>query len=134
LFHLKIKLNYLFVLGLIKEKPSREMLLLCAAALANISWAEPRSVWPLVQFSSVGVLLTAVRRQGPKACVFLREQAATLLANMSAVAEVRQHITQHRAVPALLCFLQVSHSPLQSQAEVGAAYRVQHKSAIALSR
>ncbi|KAL1130171.1 hypothetical protein AAG570_013109 [Ranatra chinensis] len=119
---------------LIKRSASHETLLVCAAALANISWAEPRSVWLLVENSSAGALLVAVRSQGPKACVFLREQAATLLANMSAVSEIRSHLAQHRAVPALLCFLQVSHSPLHSPAEIGAAYRVQHKSAIALSR
>lgn len=84
--------------------------------------------------STAGTLLLAIRRQGPFSPVFLREQAAGLLANMAAVPEARAHLAEHRAVVALLCFLQVRHSPLQSSAEVAAAERLQHKSAIALSR
>lgn len=64
----------------------------------------------------------------------LQEQAAGLLANMAAVPEVRPHLAQHRAVIALVCFLQVRHSPVQSSAQIAAAERLQHKSAIALSR
>ncbi|CAH1393674.1 unnamed protein product [Nezara viridula] len=119
---------------LISQSQSSEMLLLCAAALANISCIEPKSIWPLVYCSSTGTLLKAVRILGPKASIFLKEQAVTLLANMSGVKEILPHLTQNRAVPALLCFLQVSLSPLQSSAEKDATFRVQHKAVIALSR
>ncbi|XP_039295367.1 uncharacterized protein LOC111052039 [Nilaparvata lugens] len=109
-------------------------LLLCAAALSHLTQLEPQSIWTMMANSTVGTLLLAIRRQGPYASVFLREQAAGLLANMAAVAEARTHLTEHRAVVALLCFLQVRHSPLQHAAEISAAERLQHKSAIALSR
>jgi len=66
--------------------------------------------------------------------VFIQEQAATVLANMAAIPEARGHLAQHRAVVALLCFLQIRHSPLQRAPEIAAAERVQQKTAIALSR
>lgn len=109
-------------------------LLLCAAALSHLTQLEPQSIWTMISNSTVGTLLLAIRRQGPYASVFLREQAAGLLANMAAVPEARTHLIEHRAVVALLCFLQVRHSPLQHVAEISAAERLQHKSAIALSR
>ncbi|XP_069679200.1 protein inscuteable homolog [Periplaneta americana] len=113
---------------------SCETLLLSAAALANLTFMEPRTVWPLLEQGSAGKLLQAVKRRGPKVSVFLQEQAATLLANMAAVPESRPHLAEQRAVVALLCFLQIRHSPLQRAPEIAAAERVQQKSAIALSR
>lgn len=47
-------------------------LLLCAAALSNISCMEPTSVWPLLQCRTVEKLLTAVQRRGPNISVFLK--------------------------------------------------------------
>ncbi|XP_067000307.2 protein inscuteable homolog [Anabrus simplex] len=113
---------------------SDETLLLAAAALANITFMEPRAVWPLLENGTAGILLQGVKRHGPTASVFLQEQAATLLANMSAVPESRRPLADQRAVVALLCFLQIRHSPLQRAPEIAAAERLQHKSAIALSR
>jgi len=95
---------------------------------------EPRTVWPLLEEGTAGKLLQAVKRRGPKVSVFLQEQAATVIANMAAVPESRPHLAEQRAVVALLCFLQVRHSPLQRAPEIAAAERVQQKSAIALSR
>lgn len=66
--------------------------------------------------------------------MFIQEQAATIIANMSSVPECRKHLAEQRAVVALLCFLEIHHSPLQSAPEVAAAERVLQKSAIALSR
>ena len=76
----------------------------------------------------------SVRSQGAKVSVFIQEQAATVIANMASIPECRKHLAEHRAVVALLCFLQIRHSPLQRAAEITAAERVQQKSAIALSR
>ena len=95
---------------------------------------EPRTVWPLLEHCTAGKLLQAVKKKGPKVSVFLQEQAATLIANMAAVPESRPHLADQRAVVALLCFLQIRHSPLQRAPEIAAAERVQQKSAIALSR
>lgn len=120
--------------GLASTTASCETLLLSAAALANLTFMEPRTVWPLLEQGTAGKLLQAVKRQGPKVSVFLQEQAATLIANMAAVPESRPHLAEQRAVVALLCFLQIRHSPLQRAPEIAAAERVQQKSAIALSR
>ncbi|KAG8261869.1 protein inscuteable homolog isoform X2 [Homalodisca vitripennis] len=119
---------------LVNNTTSSPTLLLTAAALCHLSLLEPQCVWKLLECTTAGTLLLAVRRQGPQASVFLMEQAAGLIANMAAVPEARPHLAEHRAMVALLCFLQVRHSPLQRAAEITAAERLQHKSAIALSR
>nr|XP_018900501.1 PREDICTED: uncharacterized protein LOC109032696 [Bemisia tabaci] len=119
---------------LVQKTKSSETLLLASAALANLSFMEPKAVYALLEMGSAGYLLAAVRKLGARASVFLQEQAATMIANMAAVAETREHLAKHRAVVALLCFLQVRHSPLQRSSEIAAAERLQHKSAIALSR
>ncbi|XP_065207501.1 protein inscuteable homolog isoform X2 [Planococcus citri] len=119
---------------LIERCESCETLLLSSAALANITFIEPQAVFVLLQLDTARCLLTSVRNLGVRASVFLQEQVATLIANMAAVPETRPHLAQHRAVGALLCFLQVKHSPIQTAAEISAAERLQHKSAIALSR
>ncbi|XP_049766335.1 protein inscuteable homolog [Schistocerca cancellata] len=115
-------------------KADEQTLLLVAAALANMSHLEPRCVWPLLEYSTIGHLLAAVRSQGPNAPVFLREQTATLLANVAAVPETRHSLASQGATLALVCFLQVRSCPLQTGAEITAAERLQQKSAIALSR
>lgn len=145
--------------GIVKDCKSSETLLLTAAALANLTFMEPRTVWPLVEYQTAKILLSvracvisdqsgysessllilhiyfqAVRRQGPKVSVFIQEQAATVIANMASVPECRKHLAENRAVVALLCFLQIRHSPFQRVPEIAAAERVQQKSAIALSR
>ncbi|XP_046394800.1 protein inscuteable homolog [Ischnura elegans] len=127
---------------LVEETRSTETLLLAAAALANLTFMEPRAVWPLVECSGASKLLAAVRGIGPRvpASVFLREQAATLIANMAAVPETRTHLggsgegDEGNTVAALLSFLQVRLSPLQRVNETAAAERLQQKAAIALSR
>lgn len=53
---------------------------------------------------------------------------------MAAIPEARGHLAQQRAVAALLCFLQIRHSPLQKRPEIAAAERLQQRTAIALSR
>lgn len=114
---------------------SAETLLLSAAALANMTFMEPNNaVWAILKKGTAGSLIEAVRKTGTGASVFLQEQTATLLANMAVVPETRPHMAANHAVVALLCFLQVRHSPLQRVPEMLAAERLQHKTAIALSR
>ncbi|KAI5732661.1 hypothetical protein M8J76_002893 [Diaphorina citri] len=119
---------------LMRKQLNSETLLLISAALANLSFMEPKAVWSMTQHNSIGILLTAVRKLATRASVFLQEQTATLIANMAAVPEARPSLAQARAVVALLCFLQTRASPLQRAPEIMAAERLQHKSAIALSR
>ncbi|XP_050431428.1 protein inscuteable homolog [Adelges cooleyi] len=119
---------------LIETTKSMETLLLSAAALANITIMETSAVWTILNMGTAGSLIEAVRKCGTRASVFLQEQTATLLANMAAVPETWPHMAENHAVVALLCFLQVRHSPLQRVPEILAAERLQHKTAIALSR
>ncbi|XP_025411976.1 protein inscuteable homolog isoform X2 [Sipha flava] len=119
---------------LVETTHSSETLLLSAAALANITFMEPNAIWTILNMGTAGSLIEAVRKNGTKSSVFLQEQTATLLANMAAVPETRPHMAANHAVIALLCFLQVRHSPLQRIPEILAAERLQHKTAIALSR
>lgn len=119
---------------LVRGASGAEVLLLSAAALSHLSYVEPSAVWPLLTAGAAGAVLQAVRAQGARCSVFLQEQAATLVANMSAVPEARAELAAERAVVALLCFLQLRPSPLQRAADIAAAERVQHKAAIALSR
>ncbi|PSN45369.1 hypothetical protein C0J52_07538 [Blattella germanica] len=86
----------------VSNTASSETLLLAAAALANLTFMEPRTVWPLLEYETAGKLLQAVKKRGPKVSVFLQEQAATLIANMAAVPESRPHLADQRAVVALL--------------------------------
>lgn len=102
--------------------------------MANISFIEPQAVFIVAKLGTLSCLLTAVRKLGVRASIFLQEQVATLIANMAAEPKTRPYLAQHRAIGALLCFLQVKHFPLQTEAEMAAAERLQHKSAVALSR
>lgn len=122
------------VADLVETTQSSETLLLSAAALANMTFMEPNAIWTILNMGTAGSLIEAVRKNGTRSSVFLQEQTATLLANMSVVPEARPHMAANHAVIALLCFLQVRHSPLQRVPEILAAERLQHKTAIALSR
>lgn len=119
---------------LVESTRSEETLLLSAAALANMTGLEPDATWAALNADTAGTLVEAVRRRGAGSSVFLREQTAAVLANMAIVPEARPRMAADHAVVALLCFLQVRHSPLQRVPEILAAERLQHKTAIALSR
>lgn len=97
---------------------------------------EPSTVWPLLQCHTAEKLLTTVQKRGPKISVFLKEQVATLLANMSAANESRLQLGEAKAVAALLCFLQIPPTVYDETraSEQAANLRLQQKSAIALSR
>ncbi|XP_030747717.1 protein inscuteable homolog isoform X2 [Sitophilus oryzae] len=105
-------------------------LLLCAAALANLSSMDAKCIKFLVQFRTAPVLLSAVKNRGPMVSVYLLEQVATLLANMAAVEDVRRQLIDADAVIALLHFLK---QPRINQNE-DVERRLQQKGVIALSR
>lgn len=103
-------------------------LLLCAAALANLTSMNTRCVKYVLLQNTVRALFEAVRRRGSNASVYLLEQVATLLANISASEEARRQLTKERAAAVLLCFLQYSGSGEDVEK------RLQQKAVIALSR
>lgn len=104
-------------------------LLLCAAALANLTTMDNNSVDYLLENNTVQILLEAVKRRGSRASVYLLEQVATVIANTSIEAKGRKLLTENNAPTALLCFLQ-SNSLMDSET----VKRLQQKAIIALSR
>ncbi|KAJ3664634.1 hypothetical protein Zmor_000187 [Zophobas morio] len=103
-------------------------LLLCAAALANLSTMDTKCVKYMLHLNTAEILLNSVNRRGPCASVYLLEQVATLVANMTSVEVARQHLTKLSTIPALLCFLKCGG--VGEEAEK----RLQQKAIIALSR
>lgn len=103
-------------------------LLLCAAALANLSSMDPTSIIYMVEAGTIDVFLMAVKVRGPGASLYLLEQVATLIANMSAVESARRHLSQLDTSAALLYCLQACRSGEDVER------RLQQKTMIALSR
>lgn len=104
-------------------------LLLSAAALANLSAMDTKAVKYILNASTSKVLLEAVELRGPMASIYLLEQVAALLANISTSASARKQLTKVRAPNALLEFLKKC-----SDAGEDVERRLQQKSIIALSR
>lgn len=52
-----VKSTHRMIIGIVKEYKSSETLLLSAAALANLTFMEPRTVWPLLENQTAGILL-----------------------------------------------------------------------------
>lgn len=103
-------------------------LLLCAAALANLTTMCPTSVRYVLKNNTTKNLLDAVKRRGPRTSVYLLEQIATLIANVSAIDDGKDELVNCEATTLLLCLLQTSYI------EEDVIKRLQQKSIIALSK
>ncbi|KAI4459900.1 inscuteable [Holotrichia oblita] len=103
-------------------------LLLCAAALANLTAMDSKSIKYILHQNTVKIALETTRRRGPLASIYLLEQVATLIANVSSMEFARKQLSEDEAPKALLCFLQTSSM------EEEVMKRLQQKSIIALSR
>ncbi|XP_023311619.1 protein inscuteable homolog [Anoplophora glabripennis] len=103
-------------------------LLLCAAALANLSTMDPKSIKHMIHAKTAKVMLEGVKIKGPRASIYLLEQVATLIANMSAIDLARKQLTNIKASGVLLCFLKTNFVGEDVER------RLQQKSIIALSR
>lgn len=103
-------------------------LLLCTAALANLTSMNTRCVRYVLQQNAIRIVFEAVKNRGVRASVYLLEQVATLLANISANEEARRQLTKERAAAILLCFLRGSEKGEDVEK------RLQQKAVIALSR
>lgn len=103
-------------------------LLLGTAAIANLSAMDTKCVKFMVQYSTVQIVMEAVAKRGPITSIYVYEQVATLLANLSAVEAARRQIIECKAVGALMKFLQMTHLVED------VAKRLQQKAIIALSR
>ncbi|XP_066142000.1 protein inscuteable homolog isoform X1 [Euwallacea fornicatus] len=105
-------------------------LLLCAAALANLSSLDNKCIKLLVESGSAPILLASIKSRGPFVSVYLLEQVATLMANMAVLDIARKQLILCEAPNALIHFLR---SPKRLQHE-DAERRLLQKSVIALSR
>lgn len=103
-------------------------LLLCTAALANLSTMDSKCIKYMLHLNTVELLLEAVNKRGPCASIYLLEQVATLLANMTSLEAAKQQLVKLQSIPVLLYFLKTG--------SVGedVEKRLQQKAIIALSR
>lgn len=119
---------------LAKTTNSDEVFLLASAALANITFLDSKACECLRQAGTTAVLIETCRDKSYTESVFIKDQVATVLANLVALSECRTSVLEAGGLVLLLCFLQVRPSLVMRDAEVAACERVQQKSAIALSR
>ncbi|CAH1223111.1 unnamed protein product [Diabrotica balteata] len=103
-------------------------LLLCAAALANLSTMDSKAIKYMIHNNTAKFLMENIQSRGPAASIYLLEQMATLLANLSASDIARKQLTEMKAPTALLCFLKMNLNGEDVEK------RLQQKSIIALSR
>lgn len=81
-----------------------------------------------MDYNTVQILLEAVKKRGSRASVYLLEQVATVVANVSMDQRGRKLLTKHETPIAMMCFLQSNNT----ESEI--VKRLQQKSIIALSR
>ncbi|XP_031358874.1 protein inscuteable homolog isoform X1 [Photinus pyralis] len=103
-------------------------LLLCIAALSNLTEMEPTTVKYILHQNSIGIILRSVKARGSLISVYVLEQVANLLANLSGKQIARGALIEEQAVAVLLHLLQYNHT--DKDVEI----RLQQKSIIALSR
>ncbi|KAL1516448.1 hypothetical protein ABEB36_000363 [Hypothenemus hampei] len=104
-------------------------LLLCAAALANLSSLNRAHILEMAHVKTATVLLKATRNRGPLVSLYLLEQIATLLGNMATVENIRDELKKAKAPAALVGFLRMRNFHKDD-----AERRLQQKSIIAMSR
>lgn len=122
--------------NLAKSTKSSDSFLLATAALANLTFLNTQAGIHLHRCKTVWILVSTCRKSGvvKTGSVFVKDQVATVLANMSSLPEGRQDVIDSGGLVVLLSFLKVTPSTAGSKAELAACERVQQKSSIALSR
>ncbi|KAG8190666.1 hypothetical protein JTE90_001275 [Oedothorax gibbosus] len=110
-----------------------EVFLLTSAALANLSFADD-ALKKMKTHEVLQILVAACRNKSHAASLFIKDQVATVMANMAAKDEYRQDLSSGGSLMLLLGFLQLGPSPGQPQPQLAACERVQQKAAIALAR
>uniref|UniRef100_A0A0A9Y442 Protein inscuteable homologue C-terminal domain-containing protein n=1 Tax=Lygus hesperus TaxID=30085 RepID=A0A0A9Y442_LYGHE len=120
------------VTNIIKTLSCSQTMLLAAVTLANFSSLK-ENVQSFISNSTVTTLLSAIRLRRSDSETLLKEQAASIIANLSDHAEAIPHLCQNRVIPALLCFLNFELADNVNPSDT-ASYRLQHKCALALAR
>lgn len=113
---------------------SCETFLLCTAALANLSYMSPLLLTAISQLDTLPPLLSFISSRVVPS-IYILDQVATLLANLSANQHTRESLLHQDIVPALLLLLAADPDPQDRSLPVLAAtQRVQQKAAIAIGR
>ncbi|GFY60442.1 protein inscuteable homolog [Trichonephila inaurata madagascariensis] len=110
-----------------------EVFLLSSAALANLSFADA-ALKKMKEYKVLEILVTACRSKTHATSLFIKDQVATVLANMAAKEEYRDGLSSGGSLVLLLCFLQLRPSSVHGTPQLAACERIQQKAAIALAR
>ncbi|XP_054719283.1 uncharacterized protein LOC129228623 [Uloborus diversus] len=121
------------IAGLASKTQSSEVFLLSSAALANLSFAE-NILKEMKQNQVLEILVNACRNSSHASSLFIKDQVATVLANMAAKEDYRNVLSSGGSLVLLLCFLQLRPSVGHAAPQLAACERIQQKAAIALAR
>lgn len=121
------------IANLAAKTQSSEAFLLASAALANLSFAEEVLPW-MKENKVLETLVEACRNNPHASSLFIKDQVATVLANVAAKQEFREVVIRGGGLVLLLCFLQLRPSVGHAAPQLAACERVQQKAAIALAR
>ncbi|GIX78700.1 protein inscuteable homolog [Caerostris extrusa] len=86
------------------------------------------------RMQGVGNTDHCLSKQGSRIVSFIKDQVATVLANMAAKEEYRDDLSSGGSLVLLLCFLQLRPSSVHGTPQLAACERIQQKAAIALAR
>ena len=111
-----------------------EEFLLATAAIANLSFLDPVAVAYLHKYGTTRNLIMACRHKSIAQSVFVKDQIATVLANVASEKACHRDVVECGGLTVLLSLLQLRPNALQKQVEVDICERIQQKSAIALAR
>ncbi|OQR66242.1 protein inscuteable-like [Tropilaelaps mercedesae] len=111
-----------------------EEFLLATAAIANLSFLDPIAVAFMHKYGTTRSLIMACRHKSIAQSVFVKDQIATVLANVCAEKACHRDVVECGGLTVLLSLLQMRPNALQKQVEIDICERIQQKSAIALAR
>lgn len=112
---------------------AHETFLLGAAAIANITFMDSQACDMLQQLDAPKLLIQASYLPKAKS-LFVKDQIATVLANMATKSSSRGDIITYNGIPLLINYLQQRPSQYKQETEIAACERLQQKAAIALTR
>ncbi|KAL4233063.1 hypothetical protein ACF0H5_007749 [Mactra antiquata] len=112
---------------------SHETFLLSTAAIANITFMDSQACDVLQRLDAPRLLIESSHKNKAKS-LFVKDQIATVLANMATTGSSRRDIIIYNGIPLLITYLQQQPSQYKQEAEISACERLQQKAAIALTR
>lgn len=113
---------------------SSEVMLLSSAALANLSFIESAAGEWMTQHKTGQILVSACTTNTAAKSLFIKDQVATVLANIANIVSCKQILLSCGSLEVLLNFLQTQPSAARNQHQLTACEQIQQKAAIALAR